>query len=401
MKRIVSCLLSIALVLTGCTPYTSTNHSSESVGSVDNEEITVIEQDELKTTFDTLDDPELLRYVEDHVYMELLDDLSDDGYFVENVEAAYYSKEYLEELGYNSQSSIYFGYNLDELDAHFSNTRYAFTLDNDGQTTVIPLLEFPDDTNERIVKNVAIGSGVILLSITVSVVTAGAGAPAVSMIFAASAKTGATFALSSSVFSGVSSAIVTGYQTGDFSAALKVGVANGSEGFKWGAISGFVAGGGKEFFALKKATLNGLTMNQAATIQKESKYPVDLIKQFHNIDEYKVFKGAGLKSDIVNGKLALIRDDIDLFNITDEMGRNNMTRMSQGLAPLDVNGYPFELHHVGQKNNAALAILTKAEHDSSALHGFVKDSEIDRPAFDKIRKAFWKAMAVKFSGGGA
>ena len=38
------------------------------------------------------------------------------------------------------------------------------------------------------------GSGVILVCVTVSVVTGGAGAPAVSMIFAASAKSGAIFA---------------------------------------------------------------------------------------------------------------------------------------------------------------------------------------------------------------
>lgn len=74
-----------------------------------------------------------------------------------------------------------------------------------------------DDTYDKVIRNVAIGTGVILLCVTVSVVTGGLGAPAaVSAIFAASAKSATVFALSSGALSGVSAGIVEGLGTHDF-----------------------------------------------------------------------------------------------------------------------------------------------------------------------------------------
>ena len=105
------------------------------------------------------------------------------------------------------------------------------------------------------------------------------------------------------------------------------------------------------------------------------------------------------KSKIISclDEIALVRNDIDLFKV-DEFGRTNLQRMKSGLAPLDSTGKSFELHHIGQKNDGTIAILTSAEHDNPALHGFKSVSEIDRPAFDKIRSEFWKAMAKIMSG---
>ena len=239
----------------------------------------------------------------------------------------------------------------------------------------------------------------MLICVTVSVVTAGAGAPAVSMIFAASAKTGTSLALSSGVISGVAAGVITGIETKDMDKALKAAASAGSESFKWGAIIGAFSGGASEAAALKGATLNGLSMNEAAEIQRESKYPLDLIKQFHSREEYEVFKEAGLKAKMVNGNLALVRSDFDL-NLLDEMGRTNLERMKLGLSPLDANGNAYELHHIGQKVDAALAILTQEEHDNIVLHGFKAVSEINRNAFALQRKRFWKTMAALLEAGG-
>ena len=140
-------------------------------------------------------------------------------------------------------------------------------------------------------------------------------------------------------------------------------------------------------------------MNQAAVIQKETGYPLNIIKQFHTYDEYLVFKNAGLQSRMINGQLALVRSDINLNRI-DEYGRTNLERMLSGKAPLDSSGKPFELHHIGQKNAGSLAILTSAEHDAASLHGYVQQSEIDRKAFDEVRKPeFWKTMGRILSRG--
>ena len=370
----------------------------DSEANLNNDEAELGRRKEAAESYQSLNNPELLRYVEDTVYTDLVMDLDDSQYFVENVEAVYISKEYIEELEYNSKENVFFGYTLSELDQQFQGSKYIFTLGEDGTTTVVPFEEY-DDTYDKVIKNVAVGTGVILVCVTVSVATGGA-APAISMIFAASAKTGTAFALSSGVFSGVSSAVVTGIQTKDFDAAVKAGMLNGSEAFKWGAVSGAIAGGAGEAVALHGATLNGLTMNEAAQIQKESKYPLDVIKEFRSMDQYKICKEAGLKPRMIDGKTALVRN-IDL-NKVDEMERTNLQRMMEGLSPLDADGVAYELHHVGQKADSTLAILTQAEHrlgeNHKIWHIFGEASKIDRAVFDKQRAEFWIEMA-KILGG--
>ena len=71
--------------------------------------------------------------------------------------------------------------------------------------------------------------------------------------------------------------------------ALEAAALSGSEGYKWGAIIGSITGGTKEAFVLNAATKNGLTMSEAAIIQRESGLPMDVITQFHSMDEYLVY----------------------------------------------------------------------------------------------------------------
>lgn len=403
MKRAIALLLSFATLLTGCSVKESRSsdiESTVSAGVSANVSFSLRDKhsEEYVATlgFNSLNDDDLARYVEDTVYSDLVEQLDSDAYFVENVQAVYVSKEYLEELAYNSRENVYFGYKLSELDKAFEGQKYVFTLGDDGQTTVKPF-EGSDQSFDKIARNVAVGSGVILLCVTVSAVTGGLGAPAVSMIFAASAKTATAFALSSGVLSGVSAGIVEGIQTKDFDKAIKAAAVKGSEGFMWGACTGAVAGGAGEAVALKGATLNGLTMNQAAAIQKESKYPLDVIKQFSSPEQFEVCQKAGLTADMVSGKTALIRN-IDL-NFKDEAtGLTNLERMQKGLAALDPSGKPYELHHIGQHADSTLAILTQEEHrlgDSYQIwHQLGGESEINRAAFDKIRQAFWQDLAT-------
>ena len=351
--------------------------------------------EEIMPEFRGMNDPDLLPYIEDTLYAELVSVLDSEEFFVENVSAIYISEEYLEELAFNSQSNIYFGYTLAELEAQFQGDRYVFTLGQDNETTVEPW-EAYDDTYDRVIRNVAIGTGVILVCVTVSVVTAGAGAPAVSMIFAVAAKDGAIGALSGAALGGVSAGIVTGIQTGDMDEALKSAALAGSEGFKWGAITGAISGGAGETMALKGATLNGLSMNEAAMIQRESGYPLDVIKGFKNMDQYNICKEAGLTPRLVDGKMALVRD-IDM-SFVDEFGRTNLQRMQQGLAALDPStGQAYQLHHIGQEMDSTLAILSEAEHmqggNNLIWHVLGEDSKINRSVFDKQRADFWKYLA--------
>ncbi len=401
MKRIVALLLSFVMLLTGCGQEQSqTTVASES--SVISETTEAVESttelvvsDEAVPQYDSLDDENLLAYVEDLVYRDAVTALNSDEYFVENVSAVYISKEYLEEVAFNSQSNIYFGYTLAELDDVFQGTKYIFTLSDNGTTTVQELQEIEDVSTETMLKNVAIGTGVILICVTVSVVSAGVGAPAVSMIFAASAATAETFAISGAAFGGISAGIVRGIQTGDFNEAVEAAAMGATEGFKWGAVSGAIVGGVSEGTALYGAAKQtSFTMNQYAQIQQETGYPLDVVKQFHTMDEYKAFRDANLKSTFVNNRSALIKTDIDLTRV-DAKGRTNLERMQQGLAPQDANGVSYELHHVGQKKDGTLAILSQTEHDNPAIHGFLEKTEAHAAGnnWDAERQAFWKAFA--------
>ena len=393
MKRLIALILVCAL-LTGCTPQTNSDGIQEetTAPATSQPESSYSFTEEEPPEFSDLNDANLLPYLEDSIYSELVTTLNSEDYFVENVNAIYISKEYLEEVAYNSQENIYFGYTLSELDSYFQGTRYVFTLGDDGQTVVTEFQKY-DDTYDQILKNVAIGTGVILVCVTVSIVTYGAGAPAVSMIFAASAKTGTIMALSSGVFSGVSAGVVKGIETGDLNESMKAAALAGSEGFKWGAISGTIAGGSGEAIALKGATLNGLTMNEAAMIQRESKLPLEFIKNFHSMDEYTVLKNAGLTLSKVNGRMALTQN-IDWDFIGDiEDGRTNAQRVIDGLAPLDQSGKPYELHHIGQMSDSPLAILANLQHKSnySVLHANTGStaSNIYRNLFAEQSQDFW------------
>lgn len=402
MKRCISLLLVVIIFLTGCSPSKSNEISVASSTAISDTKVKVedivtdpengvvadegeYEEWSLEENFGRLDSNDLLNNIEDTVYSSLIDDLDGKDYYIENVEATYVSKEYIEELSYNSKTNIFFGYTLAELDKEFQRTRYVFTLDDDGETTV-KAFESYDDTYEKVLKNVAIGTGVILVCVTVSAVTAGT-APAISMIFAVSAKTGTIAALSGSAIGGVSAGFIDGIQTGNVEHALKATALGASEGYKMGAICGSIYGGAGEALALKGAAANGLTMNEAAIIQKESKYPLDVIKQFRNTQEYKVYKDAGLSTEMINGRTALTQD-IDLESVVDNAGRTNVERINKGLSPVDpATGHAYELHHIGQKPDSTIAVLTREQHDLPGLHG---------ESFGVDHGTDWKEIVHKF-----
>lgn len=300
IKRIIALVLCVTTLLVGCanhepsnrSDYSSSNSSSQKADDISNDvdESNEIQSDvifELATSqviaknasdytdidgigteeitediqastekyvqkFDNLNDPELLQYIKDSVYAELEASFNNEDYIIEDVNAVYVSKEYLEEVAYNSKENIYFGYTLSEIDKQFDGDRYVFTVGDDG-TTVVKRFQEYDDTYEKIIKNVAIGTGVILVCVTISVVSGGVGAPVVSAIFMASAKTGAICASSSAIFGGVVAGVAEGIQSGDMDKAVKAGSYAGSEAFKWGAISGAISGGMDKALTIKNA----------------------------------------------------------------------------------------------------------------------------------------------------
>ena len=260
MRRIVALLLVIALLLSGCSgrtpenktlsnspsPTVENNHPSVTeevlVSPTPAESIELTSMNDEMVSFSRMDDPAYMAYVQDMVYAGLVDQFDSEDYIIENISAVYLSKEYLEEVAYNSQSNIWFGYTIAEVREAFGDTPYVFTLGEEGKTIVVPFQSY-DDTYERAIKNVVTGTGVILLCATVSIISGGVGAAPVSMIFAASAKTGTSVAVSWGAISGLIAGTIEGVKSKDFNKTLKAGALAASDSFKWGAIVGAVVGG--------------------------------------------------------------------------------------------------------------------------------------------------------------
>ena len=144
------------------------------------------------------------------------------------------------------------------------------------------------------------------------------------------------------------------------------------------------------------------TVSRAAELGQKAVAVTDHGVMYGTVDLYNEAKKAGINSRIINGKTALVRK-IDL-DFIDEMGRTNLVRMQQGLAPLDSTGIPYELHHIGQDVDSTLAILTREEHrlagNSKIWHEFGTGSDVHTAGnnWDTQRKLFWQSFA-KLAGG--
>lgn len=137
-----------------------------------------------------------------------------------------------------------------------------------------------------------------------------------------------------------------------------------------------------------------LTPEDRIKIKEVTGWSSEIVNNIKTIEEYEIYRKAGLREEIINGKPCLVRSDIN-WDQKDVMGRTNKERAEQGLPPLDKNGKAIELHHIGQKNDSPLAELTQEEHRGKGndviLHQKNKESEIDRGAFARERSEHWTA----------
>lgn len=328
---------------------------------------------------------------------ELGDALDTEDYTIE-VETYYVSKEYLEEIAFLYRQTNWFGYYLTDVDVAMEGQKWVFTT-IDGETTV-KVFEPYDDTYDIALRNVAIGAGVIVVCVTVSVATGGI-APAVSAIFAVSAKTAAIYGVSSGAISGVISGVATAYKTdGDMDAALAAAAQVGSSSFMWGAISGAALGGISEAVAIHGATASGLTMNEVAALQKQTGWSYETISSIKSVEEAAIYQNAGLKEIVIGGRTVLARDIDMAYKVTLQDGRvySNMELVQMGYAPYEpATGLPYQLHHVNQDPNGVLAMLSAAEHQPNAsilnTTGKPGAQAVLGSAWSKQRKEIWMAFA--------
>lgn len=162
MKRLISVVLAAAILLSGCGSSETNTSPEKKPDSVENGII----------DFSRLGNLDYMKSVQESFSTGLKEEYADaaEDVSVDSVKAVYVSKEYLEEVAYNSQSNIWFGYTLDDIKESFKDTPYVFTLGDDGQTTVVPF-QSKDDTFENLIKKVATGAAVAGVVIILVVVT--------------------------------------------------------------------------------------------------------------------------------------------------------------------------------------------------------------------------------------
>ena len=161
------------------------------------------------------------------------------------------------------------------------------------------------------------------------------------------------------------------------------------------------------FFELLKVIFIGIVEGITEWLPISSTGHMLLVDQFAKLDADQNFKDMFFVVIQLGAILAvvymywsklwpfrLVKDD-KIPTVVDSKGRTNLERMRQGLAPQDTNGISYELHHVGQKKDGTLAILSRSEHDNPALHGFLERTEAHAAGtnWDAERQAFWKAFA--------
>lgn len=152
-----------------------------------------------------------------------------------------------------------------------------------------------------------------------------------------------------------------------------------------------ISDGSSDLTAFNSWSRDGLTETKKQDIKKE--WPDEVVDSIGSMEELQIYKDAGLVECKIEGKSCLVRSNIDMEQ-KDGFGRTNKERMEQGFAPLDPDGRPYELHHIGQHQDSPLAELTMQEHrgkeNFSVLHHPLEESEIDREAFNHERAEHWK-----------
>ena len=307
LKKILIVFLIVCLTVCGCTP--NVNRKEE------------------KITFSGLDDKKLQEYVAENLYSGINAEFSNEDYKIEQITTVYVSKEYIEELEYNSKSNIYFGYTENDLSKLFDGKKYVFNVGKDNQT-IVEEFKFYNDNYNKIIKNVMVGSGVILVCATVSIASGGT----IGIIFAASAKTAATFATSSAALSGLMSYAIEYYETGDLNTALEKAAVDASESYKWGAIIGSISGGTSEAIKQFKAAKELKTLDFK---ERGARSELRAAKKYGGREQISYLNGEEVSSDIpgatkpdlvrdVNGKLE--KKKKKNYNLNSKNSRKNLLK---------------------------------------------------------------------------
>lgn len=153
----------------------------------------------------------------------------------------------------------------------------------------------------------------------------------------------------------------------------------------------------------------GLTEEEKARIKEETGWSNEIIDHIKSMEQYEIYKNAGLHEGEVNRRKCLLKDiDLDYIDpktISDKHpeGMTNRELMQKGRSPYDSKtGEKIELHHMGQDFDSPFAELAEnSEHgdgNDTILHdksteSWRQDPEKNKQYSNVQRPDHWKARA--------
>lgn len=154
--------------------------------------------------------------------------------------------------------------------------------------------------------------------------------------------------------------------------------------------------------APEKTEIKGLSDEEKLKIKEETGWSDEIIKYIDNMDQYKIYKDAGLHETEINGRKCLVKD-IDMDYKDPKTGLTNRELMANGRSPIDSKtGEKIELHHMGQDPEAPFAELNEnSEHgdgNHSVLHpkqedSWRNDAKMDNHYVNVEKPNHWKARS--------
>ena len=141
-----------------------------------------------------------------------------------------------------------------------------------------------------------------------------------------------------------------------------------------------------------------LTLAEKQVIKNETGWSDSTINYIEDLNQYKIYKEAGVQEAYIDGRLCLIKN-IDLDYVDPKTGLTNRELMAKGRAPVDAKtGEKIELHHMMQDPDGPfIELLENSEHgdgNHKILHTSSDESWRNDPQklrdYQKQRADHWK-----------
>lgn len=140
-----------------------------------------------------------------------------------------------------------------------------------------------------------------------------------------------------------------------------------------------------------------------AEIAEKSEYSDEVNQYISSVEELEIYQNAGLHEQVIEGRVCLVKEDIDPNYVDEKTGLTNAELMAKGRAPYDAKtGERIELHHIGQDYSSPLAELTENTEHGGNNHGVLhtkeseswrSDSTLNNHYNNVERPSHWKARA--------